>query len=101
MNRADEKWVELVRQQKYRGVPLHLRETTNRVALAQTDALMPKATAEKFGFSQVPQRPGPNQCQHCGQELLTDQSRRRLVRKVYLAKGKSQSYYIGDCCLAE
>lgn len=100
MNRADEKWVELARQQKHNGVPLIMRTAGNEVAAQQTDALLPKYTAEKFSLWQDDRAlPGPNQCQECAQELITDQSRKRLMRRVYLPNGKSVSYWIGDCCL--
>ncbi len=100
MNRADEKWVELARQQKARGIPLLLRTAGNERAAQQTDALMPKYTAEKFAFWQPLERLSPNQCQRCGQELVTDQARKKLVRKVYRADHKTVSFYIGDCCVS-
>lgn len=100
MNRADEKWVELARQQKANGVPLIMRTAGNEVAAQQTDALMPKYTAEKFSFMSALPRLSPNQCQQCGQELYTDQSRKKLKKRVHLANGKTVSYFIGDCCLS-
>lgn len=100
MNRADEKWVELTRQQKAIGVPLIMRTAGNEVAAQQTDALMPKYTAEKFGFSRPLPRQSPNVCQQCGRELLTDRSRKKLKRRVHLQDGDTVSYYIGSCCLS-
>ena len=94
-----EKWLEVVRGQDKRGIPLVRRKTDNPEALEQTRVLQHYRTQTHVSLLKKPSLPGADQCQGCGRRLPKRRGLKlwRVKKVVYLSSGPVRFYLCPKC----